>query len=59
MARGVTNPVLGDVWWLLEICRIFFQSILVKGDILAYFSFLKTNGSIKRVWPFKATLRIQ
>ena len=44
MRRGVTNPVLA----------IFFQLILAKGNILAYFSFLEKNRPMKREFTFNA-----
>ena len=34
---------LVGVWWLLEMLSIVFQSTLVKGKILAYFSFFETK----------------
>ena len=49
--RGVTNPVLGGVWWLLEM-PAFFQSIPVNANILTYLSFL-LNSLMKGIFSFK------
>ena len=52
MGRGETNPVLSDVWWLLEMLAIFFA--VNTGQEQHYGLFiLETNRAMKRVCTFK------
>ena len=45
--------VVGVVWWILDMLAICFQSILVKGNILAYLFILFKKKTYERVFPFK------
>ena len=54
MGRGVTNSVLGCIWWLLEILAAFFSKYWSRATFSLTFYFLKNNSPMKRVCPFNA-----
>ena len=58
MASGVTNLVVGGVWWLLQMLAIFSVNTGQGQHSSLLFIFVNKNRPMKRVCTFKNTKAI-